>query len=96
MPWLARLLLRPLGRAELRIPAFEMALGRLLGAPSQASIALGGIVASTGLMIAMAVMVTSFRGSVEDWLESFLSADLYVAPHQTSHCSTLRRSAASP
>jgi len=59
--------------------AFEMALGRLLGAPDQASIALGGIVASTGLMIAMAVMVTSFRGAVDDWLESFLSADLYVA-----------------
>jgi putative ABC transport system permease protein len=79
MPWLARLLLQPLGRAELRMPAFEMALGRLLGAPGQASIALGGIVASTGLMIAMALMVTSFRGSVDDWLESFLSADLYVA-----------------
>ena len=79
MPWLARLLLRPLGRAKLRVPAFEMALRRLLGAPGQASIALGGIVASTGLMIAMAVMVTSFRGSVDDWLESFLSADLYVA-----------------
>ena len=26
MPWLARLLLRPLGRAKLRVPAFEMAL----------------------------------------------------------------------
>ncbi|WP_046866269.1 FtsX-like permease family protein [Microvirga massiliensis] len=79
MPWLARRLLRPLGRAKLRVPAFEMALGRLLGALGQASIALGGIVASTGLMIAMAVMVTSFRGSVDEWLESFLSADLYVA-----------------
>jgi putative ABC transport system permease protein len=80
MPWLARRLLRPLGRAQLRLPAFEMALGRLLGAPGQASIALGGIVASTGLMIAMAVMVTSFRGSVDDWLKGFLSADLYLAP----------------
>jgi putative ABC transport system permease protein len=79
MPWLARLLLQPLSRAKLQVPAFEMALGRLLGAPGQAFIALGGIVASTGLMIAMAVMVTSFRGSVDDWLESFLSADLYVA-----------------
>src|SRR5215207_7464548 len=79
MPWLARRLLRPLGRAKLRVPAFEMALDRLLGAPGQASITLGGIVASTGLMIAMAVMVTSFRGAVDDWLESFLSADLYIA-----------------
>ena len=99
MPWLARLLLRPLGRAKLRVPAFEMALGRLLGAPGQASIALGGIVASTGLMIAMAVMVTSFRGSVDDWLESFLSADLYVAAASNEplfDAETQRRLAATP
>jgi putative ABC transport system permease protein len=79
MPWLARTLLRPLARIDSRRPAFEMALRRLLGAPSQASMALSGIVASTGLMIAMAVMVTSFRGSVEDWLDTFLSGDLYLS-----------------
>lgn len=79
MPWLARTLLTPLARIDTRRPAPSLALARLLGAPSQAATALGGIVASTGLMIAMAVMVTSFRGSVEEWLGSFLSADLYVA-----------------
>jgi putative ABC transport system permease protein len=79
MPWLARTLLRPLARIDSRRPAFEMALRRLLGAPSQASTALSGIVASTGLMIAMAIMVTSFRGSVEDWLDTFLSGDLYLS-----------------
>jgi putative ABC transport system permease protein len=83
MPWLARALLAPLARLDLRRPSFEMALRRLLGAPSQAAIALGGIVASTGLMIAMAVMVTSFRGSVEDWLDAFLSGDLYVSGGRT-------------
>lgn len=79
MPWLAGMLLRPMARINTRLPSVELALQRLLGSPSQAAIALGGIVASTGLMIAMAVMVTSFRGSVDDWLQSFLSADLYVA-----------------
>jgi putative ABC transport system permease protein len=79
MPWLARTLLTPLARIDTRLPAVELALARVVGAPSQAAIALGGIVASTGLMIAMAVMVTSFRGSVENWLETFLSADLYAA-----------------
>ena len=79
MPWLARALLRPLARIDSRRPAVEMALRRLLGAPSQASTALAGIVASTGLMIAMAIMVTSFRGSVEDWLDTFLSGDLYLS-----------------
>nr|WP_295370884.1 ABC transporter permease [uncultured Sphingosinicella sp.] len=79
MPWLARTLLRPLTRFDSRRPSVEMALRRLLGAPSQASTALAGIVASTGLMIAMAIMVTSFRGSVEDWLDTFLSGDLYLS-----------------
>ena len=37
-----------------------------------------GIVASTALMIAMATMVTSFRGAVDDWLGQVLSADLYM------------------
>ena len=99
MPWVTRRVLRPLSRAKLRVPAFEMALGRLLGAPSQASIALGGIVASTGLMIAMAVMVTSFRGAVDDWLESFLSADLYVSAASNEplfNAETQRRLAATP
>jgi putative ABC transport system permease protein len=79
MPWLARALLGPLARLDTRRPPFDMAVRRLLGAPSQASIALSGIVASTGLMIAMAIMVTSFRGSVEDWLDAFLSGDLYLS-----------------
>jgi putative ABC transport system permease protein len=83
MPWLARTLLAPLGRLDTRSPPFDMALRRLLGAPGQASIALSGIVASTGLMIAMAVMVTSFRGSVEDWLDTFLSGDLYLSGGRT-------------
>lgn len=78
MPWLARTLLAPLARVDMRRPWFDLALRRLLGAPSQAATALGGIVASTALMIAMAVMVTSFRGAVDDWLDAFLSADLYV------------------
>ncbi|WP_324750828.1 FtsX-like permease family protein [Sphingomonas sp. LY54] len=78
MPWLARTLLALLARIDTRRPWFDLALRRLLGAPSQAATALGGIVASTALMIAMAVMVTSFRGAVDDWLDAFLSADLYV------------------
>jgi putative ABC transport system permease protein len=79
MPWLARRMLAPLARFDTRLPPFELALRHLLGAPSQASIALAGIVASTGLMIAMAIMVTSFRTSVETWLDTVLSGDLYLS-----------------
>jgi putative ABC transport system permease protein len=78
MPWLARVLLSPLRGAAISSPAVRLAVNRLWGAPSQAAIALCGIVASTGLMIAMAVMVSSFRSSVEDWLVQILPADLYL------------------
>lgn len=55
-----------------------LALSRLANAPNQASIALGGVLSSFSLMVAMAIMVASFRVSVDDWLRHVLSADLYV------------------
>jgi putative ABC transport system permease protein len=55
-----------------------LALARLANAPNQAAIALGGVLASFSLMVAMAIMVSSFRVSVDDWLQHLLSADLYV------------------
>ncbi|SFE31536.1 FtsX-like permease family protein [Nitrosomonas sp. Nm166] len=57
---------------------FTLVLTRLANAPNQAAIALGGILASFSLMVAMAIMVTSFRISVDGWLERVLPADLYV------------------
>lgn len=57
---------------------FTLVLARLANAPNQAAIALGGILASFSLMVAMAIMVTSFRVSVDGWLERVLPADLYV------------------
>jgi putative ABC transport system permease protein len=78
MPWLARALFSPFRTLTLGVPALDLALKRLWGAPSQAAVALCGIVASTSLMIAMAVMVSSFRGSVEDWLAQILPGDLYL------------------
>ena len=55
-----------------------LTLARLTNASSQASIALGGVLASFSLMVAMAIMVTSFRESVDDWLGQVLPADIYV------------------
>ena len=57
---------------------FTLVLARLANAPNQAAIALGGILVSFSLMVAMAIMVTSFRVSVDGWLERVLPADLYV------------------
>ncbi len=56
----------------------SLALARLANAPNQAAIALGGVLASFSLMVAMAIMVSSFRVSVDDWLQQLLSADVYV------------------
>lgn len=78
MPWLARRLLAPLARRATGVVPFDLAVRHLHGAPGQAATALCGIVASTALMIAMAVMVTSFRGAVDGWLGQILSADLYL------------------
>lgn len=78
VPWFARqLLVAAAARGTARVPLL-LALRHLHGAPGQAATALCGIVASTALMIAMAVMVTSFRTAVDDWLGDVLSADLYM------------------
>ena len=50
---------------------------RLAAAPGQAGIALAGVVASFALMVAMAIMVGSFRDSVSGWLDRVLAAPLY-------------------
>jgi len=78
MPRLARQLLSLAGKGRATSPPVDLAVKRLWGAPSQAAVALCGVVASTSLMVAMAVMVSSFRGSVEDWLDQLLPADLYL------------------
>ncbi len=58
--------------------ATTLALARLANAPGQASIAMGGVLSSFALIVAMAIMVASFRVSVDEWLTHLLSADLYV------------------
>jgi putative ABC transport system permease protein len=58
------------------VPA-TLALAQLRGAPGQAMVSLAAIVASFSLMAAMAIMVASFRSSVDEWLGTVLPADLY-------------------
>ncbi|KAA1008244.1 ABC transporter permease [Paraburkholderia panacisoli] len=58
--------------------AGTLAMARLANAPGHAAIAMGGVLSSFALIVAMAIMVASFRVSVEDWLVHLLSADLYV------------------
>lgn len=83
-PRLAGAAFRPLARAVAparaasRWPALWLAINRLAGAPGSTAIGMAGIVASFGLMVAMATMVASFRGSLDDWLVRVLPADAYA------------------
>ncbi|SCU86441.1 ABC transporter permease [Cupriavidus necator] len=76
MPRLAHLVFGLLPASRQAVP--QLALTQLAGAPGRAAIALAGIVASFSLMAAMAIMVSSFRISVDDWLHNVLPADLYL------------------
>ncbi|VXB68752.1 FtsX-like permease family protein [Massilia sp. 9I] len=82
MPRLAAEAFRRMERAALASrrtpPILLLALARLANAPGQASIALGGVLASFSLMVAMGIMVASFRISVDDWMGHILPADLYI------------------
>jgi putative ABC transport system permease protein len=80
MPEFSRRLWRMLPLA--RRPALALAVAQLRGAPGQAMVSLAAIVASFALMVAMAIMVASFRGSVDRWLSALLPAELYL---RTTH-----------
>lgn len=93
MPRLSSIFFSILASAATQRPAGAvrtLTLARLSHAPHQAAIVLGGILASFSLMVAMAIMVASFRGSVEDWLTRLLSADIYVRSAINSNTGTLQ------
>ena len=58
--------------------SFALAVAQLRGAPGQAAVSLAAIVASFSLMAAMAIMVASFRHSLDAWLDAVLPAQLYL------------------
>jgi len=93
MPQLAALVFRFLNRAWLRTaisgrsPVISLTLARLANASGQAGIALGGVLSSFSLMVAMAIMVSSFRVSVDDWLLQILPADVYARTAATGSTS---------
>ncbi|MGR2912718.1 ABC transporter permease [Acidithiobacillus ferrivorans] len=93
-------LLAPLLRGLSRLfplphaPVWRLALAQLRGAPGRAAQSLAAVVVAFSLVVAMAVMVGSFRDSVANWLTDILRADLYVQagmnrdsflPHGAAH-----------
>lgn len=80
LPGLARLLLSALPATSplsLSLPAAQ-----LRGAISQVSLSLAATVAAVSLSVAMAIMVASFRDSLDHWLERVLPAELYLRAGQ--------------
>ena len=59
------------------VPAM-LALAQLRNAPGQTTVGLAAIVASVALLSSMAIMVASFRDSLDAWLGVLLPADVYV------------------
>ena len=82
LPALARVALGLL-RPRRGVP-WRLAHARLHAAPAQAVVAGAGVIASVALATSMAIMVSSFRVSVDDWLARVLPADLYLRASASS------------
>jgi len=78
VPQAVALLLRGLRGA--RHPVAALAVARAVDQRHTATAAVAGVVASLSLVVALTVMVTSFRDSLIVWLDDVLPADLYVRP----------------
>lgn len=78
LPWLLGRLLHRLPAFALRNPLWLLAFERARRMRASASVAVGGVVASLSLAVALTVMVSSFRGSMQEWLDTALPAPAYV------------------
>jgi putative ABC transport system permease protein len=56
----------------------QIAVAHMRGTARRATVSIAAILVSFSLMVAMAIMVFSFRMSLEDWMQRILPADLYV------------------
>lgn len=68
-PLLARIF-GPLGR---------MAVGTVLRSMSRTSVAVAALMVSLSVAIGVGIMISSFRSTVENWLDLTLQADLYIS-----------------
>jgi putative ABC transport system permease protein len=78
LPWLVGLLLDRLQPLAARQVLTMLGVERARRLRGTAAVAVGGVVASLALAVALTVMVASFRGSVSQWLDTVLPADLVM------------------
>jgi putative ABC transport system permease protein len=65
-------------------PVAELALAQVRHLPGHLAASVAGIVVSASLCAAMAIMVFSFRVSLQDWLNGVVGADLYARASATT------------
>lgn len=78
LPWVIGHLLSMLAPLTAQRPLALLALERARRMRGQAAMAVGGVVASMSLAVALTVMVGSFRGSVIEWLDMLLPSPIYA------------------
>lgn len=76
MPSVVRVVLRRAPR--LRAVPYEIAIAQIAGTARYATLSVSAIIVSFSLMASMAIMVTSFRDSLDQWTQKLLPADLYM------------------
>jgi putative ABC transport system permease protein len=88
MPAVLLAMLRLLTTRTESVP-YEIAIAHLRGTARYATLSVSAIVVSFSLMIAMAIMVASFRQSLDLWTQKLLPADLYLRAGFTQQSSYL-------
>jgi len=78
LPWLLGQLLRLVPQSLLRRPLALLPVERARRMRRSTTVAVGGVVASLSLAVALTVMVASFRDSMIAWLDAVLPAPLYL------------------
>ena len=58
----------------------RMAARGVVASLSRTAVALAALMIAVSVTVGVGIMIDSFRGTVESWLESTLKADLYIAP----------------
>ena len=84
-----------------RAVPYQVAIAQIAGTARYATLSVSAILVSFSLMVSMAIMVTSFRTSLDQWAQRVLPADVYVRlgyVGQSAHldASTVQRLASLP
>jgi putative ABC transport system permease protein len=79
-PATARALLWLVRPAAQRVPSFRLAAGELRTGLARSAVTIAALGSALAMVIGISIMITSFRHTVDLWIEQTVRADLYVTP----------------